>query len=444
MKPITKHIFILFFSLLFLNSFKTQAQETDSLNLSLKQAVQKGLENNFGIRISKKDLNAAENSNSWGKAGLLPSVSVGANQTNRYDNSASQFSAGRDESYMNSLTPYLNLRMNLFSGFSVKISKENLEHLQSLSEGNLQMTLENSIADIINAYNSVLLENEKLKVTKDLMQLSKDRYNYILMKKDLGLSVSYQVLQEKNSFLTDSSNYLTQLMNTQNVMRELGKTLGDNNIINYILTDSLEIKDKNFILADLENQMYENNASLNIQYINNKIVENNIKLAKSSLYPSLSLNAGADHTNSMMKYNTQSSTSYSYDAYANLALTYTVFNGNNRKRAIENAKIDAEKSQLQIDELKMILRNNLYNLFEMYRIRKQMLKVAEENFKAASLNLEISQEKFKSGIINSFNYRDVQILYMNAAFALSQSKYYLLVKYNDLLRMTGKISEEYQ
>ncbi|MCD6557167.1 MAG: TolC family protein, partial [Bacteroidales bacterium] len=211
MKPITKHIFILFFSLLFLNSFKTQAQETDSLNLSLKQAVQKGLENNFGIRISKKDLNAAENNNSWGKAGLLPTVSVGANQTNRYDNSASQFSAGRDESYMNSLTPYLNLRMNLFSGFSVKISKENLDHLQTLSEGNLQMTLENTTADIINAYNSVLLENEKLKVTKDLMQLSKDRYNYILMKKDLGLSVTYQVLQEKNSFLTDSSNYLTQL-----------------------------------------------------------------------------------------------------------------------------------------------------------------------------------------------------------------------------------------
>jgi len=110
MKPITKHIFILFFSLLFLNSFKTQAQETDSLNLSLKQAVQKGLENNFGIRISKKDLNAAENNNSWGKAGLLPSVSVGANQTNRYDNSASQFSAGRDESYMNSLTPVFKFK----------------------------------------------------------------------------------------------------------------------------------------------------------------------------------------------------------------------------------------------------------------------------------------------------------------------------------------------
>ncbi len=420
------------------------AQNKDSLSISLSEAVQKGLENNFGIRISKKDLDVAKNNNSWGKAGLLPTVSVGANQANRYDNSASQYTDGRDDIYRNSLTPYLNLRMNLFSGFSVKISKQNLEHLQSLSEGNLQMTLENTIADIINSYNSVLLEDEKLKVTEDLMKLSKDRYNYMLMKKELGLSVTYQVLQEKNAFLTDSSNYLSQLMNTQNAMREFNKVLGDTEIMNYKLTDSLEVNNTDFILANLESQMYEHNATLQTQTISNQIAENNIKLAKSSLYPSLSLNAGADHTNSYLKYNSVSSTSYSYDAYVNAALSYTVFNGNNRKRAIANAKIDAEKSKLKTDELKMILRNNLYNLYEMYEIRKQMFKVAEENFKAAELNLEISQEKFKSGVINSFNYRDIQILYMNAAFALSQSKYYMIMRYNDLLKITGKISEAYQ
>ncbi len=430
-------IFILF-------TVSSFAQNADSLNLSLTEAVKKGLENNFGIRISKKDLNIAENNNSWGKAGLLPTISLGANQVNRYDNSESQYTDGRDDIYMNSLTPYLNLRMNLFSGFSVKISKENLEHLQSLSEGNLQMTLENTVADIINSYNSVLLENEKLKVTEDLMKLSKDRYTYMLMKKKLGLSVTYQVLQEKNAFLTDSSNYLSQLMNTQNAMREFNKVLGDTEITNYKLTDSLEVKNTDFILADLESQMYEHNSSLKTQNVSNRIAENNIKLAKSSLYPSLSLNAGADHTNSYLKYNSVSSTSYSYDAYVNATLSYTVFNGNNRKRAIANAKIDAEKSKLKTDELKMILRNNLYNLYEMYEIRKQMYEVAEENFKAAELNLKISQEKFKSGVINSFNYRDIQILYMNAAFALSQSKYYMIMRYNDLLKITGKITEAYQ
>jgi len=432
---------ISFIFLLFTTEF---AQTKDFVSISLKEAVSKGLENNFGIRISAKDLTVAKNNDSWGKAGLYPNVSVGANQINRYDNSPSKLTDGRDDSYMNSLTPYLNVRMNLFNGFSVKITKENLDKLKSLSEGNLRLTLENTVADIINAYNSVLLGDEKLKVTEDLMKLSKDRYTYMLMKKDLGLSVTYQVLQEKNSFLTDSSNYLLQLMNKENAVRELSKVLGDTQIFDYELTDSLKVIDTDFNLADLETQMYRNNASLNIQETNNQIIENNIKTAKSSLYPSLSLNIGTEQTNSLLNYNSQSSHSYSYDAYANLALSYSVFNGNNRKRAIANAKIDAEKSQLKIDELKMILRNNLYNLYEMYNIRKQMLNVARENFKAASLNLEISKEKFQSGIINSFNYRDIQIVYMNAAFALSQSKYYLNLRYNDLLKITGNILEDYQ
>ena len=427
-----------------LNSFVSFSQEKDSLSITLEDAVRKGLENNFGIRISKKDLEIAENNDSWGKAGLLPNVSVSANQINRFDNSESQYTGNREDSYLNSLSPGLNVRMNLFNGFSVKITKQNLEHLKSLSEGNLQFTLENTVADIVNAYNSVLLEEEKLKVAKDLMTLSKDRYQYILMKKDLGLSVTYQVLQEKNSFLTDSANYLTELMDKENAVRELSKVLGDTKIFDYHLTDSLKIIDTVFDLPELENQMYENNASLNIQNTNLQIVENNIKLAKSSLYPSLSLNAGADQSNSMYTVQSNSTYSYSYGVYANLALSYSIFNGNNRKRAIDNAKIETEKSQLKIDELKMILRNNLYNLYEMYKIRKQMLNVAQENYKAATLNLEISEEKFKSGIINSFNYRDVQVRYMNAAFALSQSKYYLNMRYNDLLKITGKILEEYK
>ncbi len=423
------------------NSF---AQQNDSLKLSLKDAVQKTLEHNFGILLSQKDLEKAEQNDSWGKAGLYPLISAGAGQNNRYDNIESLYTNGRDESYKSSLTPYINIQMNLFKGFSVKITKENLEHLKSVSESKLRLTAENTLTQLINAYNAVLLENEKLKVTEYLMQLSKDRYKYELIRQKLGLSVSYKVLQEKNAFLTDSSNYLSQLMNTRSAMRELGKIMGDKEINDYMLTDSLRIKQTDFDLADLENKMYENNTDLKILLTDKQIKENNVKLAKSSLYPSLSLNAGADHTNSYLKYNSVSSTSYSYDAYAGLSLSYNIFNGNNRKRNINEAKIDAEKSQIQTEELKTVLRNNLYNLYEMYQTRKQLLKVAEENFKAASLNLEISKDKFRTGVINSFNFRDIQKVYLNSAFALSQAKYYLIMTYNDLLRISGQIYEAYQ
>ena len=63
--------------------------------------------------------------------------------------------------------------------------------------------------------------------------------------------------------------------------------------------------------------------------------------------------------------------------------------------------------------------------------------------KSTKLNLDISTEKFKNGIINSFNYRDIQILYMNTAFNELEAIYNLIQSKTDLLRLSGGIISEY-
>jgi outer membrane protein TolC len=311
-----------------------------------------------------------------------------------------------------------------------------------MSDMSLKMTLENTLTDIINAYYSVLLESEKLNVTKELMDLSRDRYKYFLLKQELGVAVTYDVLQLKNNFLTDSSSYLLQMMNTRTAVRELSKTMGDNQLNEYLPTDDFLTTDTTYILGDLENLMLENNTALQIQYLNETVIENSIKLAKSSMYPSLMLSAGADHTNSMYgDLGEDKLYTYSYGAYANLTLSYTVFNGFNRRRQINNAQIEADKLSLQTEELEMVMRNNLFLIWQLYENRKQLLKVAEENYKAAKLNLNISKEKFDVGAINSFNYRDVQMAYINTAFSLIQAKYNLISTHTDLKKISGKLTD---
>ena len=57
--------------------------------------------------------------------------------------------------------------------------------------------------------------------------------------------------------------------------------------------------------------------------------------------------------------------------------------------------------------------------------------------------MQLSNEKFKNGAINSFNYRDVQIIYMNASFNQLQAKYNLIDSNSELMRMTGNMITEY-
>ena len=423
-------------------SIFANAQTDSIIKLSLDDAIVKGLENNYQILIGKKDLQISKNNNSWGKAGRYPTITIGASQSNRYSNADNIVTGERSDMITSSITPNLNAQMILFNGFAIRLNKKNLEMFEALSVTSLKMTLENTMTDIINAYYSVLLEEEKLKVTENLMKLSKDRYEYIMLKKELGVAVTYDVLQFKNNFLTDSSNYLMQLMNKKIAERELSKTMGDAELNEYIPTDSFVVVDSTYALQDMENLMLENNTALQMQYYNKEVVENSIKLAKSSMYPSLSLGAGADHTNSKIIYIDEYEYSpYSYGAYANLSLSYTVFNGNNRKRNISNAKIEAEKMSLQIDELEMVMRNNLFIIWQLFENRKQLLNVSEENYKASKLNLDIAGEKFNAGAINSFNYRDIQIAYLNTAYVLLQSKYNLIVTENDLKKITGSLLE---
>ncbi len=415
--------------------------QTDSLiSISLDEAIIKGLKENYQILIGNKELEIAKNNNDWGKAGRLPTVSLSVSQSNRYANSLNKYTGGRSDVITNSLTPALNAQMILFNGFAVRLNKNNLELYERMSQLSLKNTQENTITNIVNAYYSVLLEAEKLKVAEELMKLSKDRYKYIQLKKDLGVAVTYDVLQLQNNFLTDSANYLMQLMNKKSADRELSKTLGDNELKEYVPTDDFMIKDTVYSLEDMENLMLEKNSVLEIQYLNKEILDNTVKLAKSTMYPSLSLNAGADHTNSMISYlDEYQYHPYTYGAYANLSLSYTIFNGNNRKRNISNAKIESEKNILQTEELEMLMKNNLFMIWQLTENRKQLLNVSEENYKAAKLNLDIAEEKFNAGAITSFNYRDIQLSYLNSANRLIQSKFNLIVTEYDLMKITGSI-----
>ena len=99
---------------------------------------------------------------------------------------------------------------------------------------------------------------------------------------------------------------------------------------------------------------------------------------------------------------------------------------------------------MEIAEMKHDLTNSLANIYEYYQVRNELLIVAEENLQAASLNLQISEEKFEAGAINSFNFRDVQNIYLNAAHRKLEAIYNFIDTQTALLRMVGAIVQEYE
>ena len=93
--------------------------------------------------------------------------------------------------------------------------------------------------------------------------------------------------------------------------------------------------------------------------------------------------------------------------------------------------------------MEISLTNLLKTDFELFSIRKELYMVSIANLESASLNMEISTEKFRSGAINSFNFRDVQVIYLRAAASKYQAIYNLIDIQTELLRLSGGIISEF-
>lgn len=406
--------------------------------LSLTDAIQIALENNYDLQIRKKDQQIAEIQNNWGTVGRYPYINLSAESRN----SANQ---NNSEDYLqNQFTGGATINWTLFDGFSVSINKQKFEQLEELSKQNTSIMVESTIQSVILAYYSVLLEREKLNVYVEVMQLSEDRLQKVEHRKEFGTAVTYDVLQAKNAYLADKASMLVQEVSYKNAIRDLNYLLAVKENVVYQLTTDFSALPKEYILNELASKMTANNKVLKNQYINQNLLKNAVALAKSDFSPSLNFAGGSTLGSTRSDYETRGESWNNYaNFYGNFTLSFNLFSGGNRKRALQIARINEEIGNVELDQIQHELTNQLSNIYEYYLVRKELLNVANENLAAAELNLQISKEKFESGAINSFNFRDVQNLYLNAAQRKLEAVYSFIDTHTALLRMTGTIIQEY-
>jgi outer membrane protein len=416
------------------------AQETTD-SLSLEQAVSIALKNNYGIVIGKLNHEQIQINNNWGNTGALPTLSGSGNLAKGYE------WMDTDDSESLTSSASLNLNWVIFRGFSARITKKQLEKQESLSEGSLNLIVENTLISVIQTYYQVLLEKENLNFAEKTVQLSKDRYEQAKMKKEMGSSNSYELLLAQNTWLEDQSNYLSAKANYQLVKRQLNYLMAVPLDTAMVVSDNFEAPENNYKLKELTDRMLANNYTLKNQYLNVEMARLETKQTKSNFAPVISGNLSSGYTdyekayasNPMLDQNTSG-----WNTTASVGLTFNIYEGGTRKRALKIAEMNEEVVKTETTEKQQELKKQLAQEFDLYNINKELLKVAEENLKAAELNYKLSEEKFNVGAINSFNFRDVQQIYTNATNMYNQRVFNVIASNLALLQLTGGVVDTYQ
>ena len=446
----------LLFSLAILCLFQAGAQQ----QLSLSDAIQTGLKRNYGILIENGNVEVSRNNNNWGEAGRWPTITLNVNQNNNLtDNVKVAFpTATQGQTLSNSLNPAINVNWTIFDGFRVKVSKKRFELLQAETEGNASVVIANTLQSIILGYYLAVLESERLNEFEKQLTLSRDKYDYIKLKSDLGSAVTTDVLLEEGNYLTDSINYINQQLTFRNAVRDLNVLLAEEDVAKtYTFADALQIPDEAYTYQDLKNQMLQENVDLQKQYITQSLLGQSVALSRADRYPTLSVNASFSETRNSLDLSDAifftgngfasgpdtrlNSVTDNYTA--NFTLSYTLFNGGRIKRAIRNAIVNERVGQLRVDQLENSLDRDLLSALDRYNIRRQLYGINTRREASAQTNLNLSEEKFKNGSINSFDYRDVQNNYLSSSILKLQAAYNLINSKIELMRLTGGLIREY-
>ena len=466
------------FVFLFLSelSWAQSAKAVEVDTLSLARAIAIGLKNNFDIQVEGRNIELALNNNNWGQAGALPTITlIGTNNNNMVQRKPANPFAVAGRNISDNVFGQLDVQFVLFDGFLIRINKQRLEQLERLSYGNAAFVMESVVQTIIMGYYQVLLEKERLQVFEKTMGLSKERYDYVKLRKQLGSAITFDVLQEYNNYLTDSSNVLRQQITFKNSFRNLNLSLSETISKQFVLVDSLQYEDQPFEYEDLRNKMTSSNTNLQNQFVNQELLRNTTRAQQSNMAPSLILNMGAtgslDWLNARFRptvngtpvmstvgylnddpsqpvVNTNFAPEYrtiggnSYGGYGNLSMRFTIFNGGQIKRSIENAQIQEKIGQLNTNQLKLSLENDLLANYDLYNLRRQLVSISQIKIKAAELNLSLADERYKNGALSAIDLRIVQENFRNAALENYLAVYSSIESRVALVRLTGGLIDK--
>ena len=412
--------------------------------LTLQECLEKGLENNYSLRISRNKEQIAHNNATLANAGYLPSLDLNAGYNASLSSSDSKLrSTGETQEMRNSLDHGLNagigLSWTIFDGFNISTNYKQLKELERMGETNTRITIEDFIANLTAEYYNFIQQRLRLANYYYAVQLSRERLRIVEERYNIGNFSRLDYQQAKVDFNADSAQYIKQQEIVLTSRIALNEMMAIDEVYTPIETAETNIvADTTFQFNDLWNNLLQRNADLLLAEQNNTMAQLDYKKVLSRNYPYVRLNAGYDY--SFNKYDTNSYTRRSnWGGSAGVTVGFNLWDGN-RQREKRNAKIEIANAELQRNQLELALKAELGNLWQAYRNNIQLLNLERQNVVTARENHEIAKERYMLGDISGIEMREAQKSLLDAEERLISVEYQTKLCEISLLQISGDAS----
>lgn len=419
------------------------AARTDTATLlTLKDAIEIALRNNYDIKLSKNTATIADNNVTPGNARMLPTLT--GNYT--VSNSIQSTTQTRSDSTVNRITRANNtgnnygvsLNWTIFDGFSMFATYSTLKQRRELSEIQLRDTVQRTVANVINAYYDLVNQNKQIQALQGVIAISRTQLRYANERFKVGRVARLDVYNAQVALNTDTATLLSQLQQYKTSKIQLNQLMARNPQTEFAIADTIVVDDR-LVLANIISQAQTQNPAILSASINQRISELNLKSIRATRYPQVSVNTGYifnNSTNPAGFARVQRSNGLNYG----LAATINIFDGFNQWRRERNAKLQIESAGFNLSRVRLQIEAQITDLYNSYSSGLQLTKLGQANVQLASRTLSISLEKYRLGTITPLEIREAQRNYLNAQSVFFEAQYQSKVAETTLRQIIGNIS----
>jgi outer membrane protein TolC len=414
----------------------SQEDEIISLDLSLQEAIDYALENNYGVRNARLDIEAA-------KKEVWKTTAIGlpqANATVDYqhipgtiptlefpspDGSVQEVSlAVKNSATYNVQVSQLVFRGEYFVGLQASRTYLQLsKNSEEKSEIDIQATVSNSY------YTILLLENSYAILESSLQNIEKSmKETKAMIDQGMMDDTDYDQLKITRNTLVNSLNSLDRQVEVSYLLMKINLGLSQEDQIT--LTDPVE----NVILAVEENELINQEFQVkeNIDYriiaTQEEIAELNLKREKTMFLPSIS---------AFYLYQDRSNAP-DFDMTINhiigVNVNIPILSSGQRLASVQQAKIELEKTQIQKQQVSE-------NLFAAYEQARYDFQSAYERYLNMLESIELAEKvydetliKFKNGVSSSLDVTQANDQYLNTYSDYTQAVLEMLIAKTELKR----------
>ncbi|MEJ1960193.1 MAG: TolC family protein [Gammaproteobacteria bacterium] len=398
--------------------------------ITFQEAIRTALEQNTSVRASQNAAALGQVNVSEAKGQFLPNLTASTTGSENYGRSFDANSAQLVNKSTQSVSVGLNTGVVVFDGFGNIAQLKGAKLSSAASEQELHRARETVAFNVASQFLALIQRQEQLRVQRENLQAVSQLEEQIQTFVDNGARTIADLYQQQANAASARFAVVDAERTAELAKVDLMQTLQLDPRATYEFEprrdSTAEAASQQFDLGALQTRATGQRIDLKAEQARVDAADQNVRVARSNRWPTLSLNAGYSST-----YNSATGGSFADQlddrrgGSMSLGVSVPIFDRFATNSATRRAEIQADNERLNLENLQQDVALQVRRAHLDFQAAQEQLVVAQAQVRAAGQSLQATQERYTAGASTLVEVTQARAAQVQAASALVFARFNL-------------------